>query len=850
MRNELVTIAILVCSASSYADDVTYQRPAKAVANFVDAPAIPIATLGPDRTTLALAAPISFPSIAEVAEIELRLAGLRINPKNRAPSRRGFAQRLELLDIKAKAAAPRLVRGIPDGARIGDLAWSPDGKYLAFTVTGASEVRLWIADVREASARQLAAPALSDVARDQSEGTRFPFGIVRDPLGGPRDTARELARTTHEPCSWMPDSRTLLCRTVPRDQKPPPSPATVPTGPIVQENAGDKRPAATNPDLLTSPTDERLFEHYMMSQIALVSIDGKVAPVGAPALFVDSTASPDGKLVLAEAVHRPFSYRVAIERFPTRTEVWALDGKSLATIADVPLAENVPAERDAVRTGRRAIAWRADAPATVCWVEALDGGEPKKAAALRDRIECAAAPFGKPTRLVELADRFRAIAWGTGKLALVIEGRWKDRKTRTSIIAPDDPAAKPRVLWDRSSEDRYSDPGTPVMQRPEAGHPVLQVTSKNQLLLIGDGASERGDQPFFDRVDLATGKAERVWRSDGDRYSEVRAVVDQDGLDAILSRESPTEPPQLFAYSIAAPSPDKTARQLTRFAHPVPELAGVKKQLIKWKRKDGVELSGMLYTPTGFRPKQDRPLPVLVWVYPTEFKTASAASQVRSSPYRFVAPQWAGPLFALTQGYAVVDNPSFAIVGEGKTEPNDSYVDQLTADAASLIDAVVALGVGDRERFAVGGHSYGAFTTANLLAHTDLFRAGIARSGAYNRTLTPFGFQSEERTYWEAAATYDEMSPFRFAHKINEPILLIHGMADNNTGTFPIQSERLFAALQGLGGRARYVQLPAEAHGYRARETALHVLWEQVRWLDTHVKNARPRPAPKVTAGK
>jgi dipeptidyl aminopeptidase/acylaminoacyl peptidase len=494
-----------------------------------------------------------------------------------------------------------------------------------------------------------------------------------------------------------------------------------------------------------------------------------------------------------------------------------------------------------VRTGRREIAWRGDAPATLCWTEALDGGDPRKPAALRDRVECVAAPFQRPTPLIELAYRYQRIDWGDGKLALISERRWKERKERTSIVAPDEPATRPRVLWDRSSEDRYTDPGTPLRRTTPSGHRVLQLTGKRQLLLAGDGGTAQGDRPFLDRLDLATGASERLWRSDGNAYAAVEAVLDPDGRELILSRETPTDPPQLLAYSLA----DKSQRQLTRNPHPVPELARVKKQLIKWKRKDGVELSGMLYLPAGFRPKQDRPLPVLVWVYPREFKTASAASQVRTSPYRFVAPEWGGPLFALTQGYAVVDNPAFAIVGEGRTEPNDSYVDQLTSSASSLIDAVVELGVGDRERFAVGGHSYGAFTTANLLAHSNLFRAGIARSGAYNRTLTPFGFQAEERTYWQAASTYDQMSPFRFADKIDEPILLIHGAADNNTGTFPIQSERLFAALQGLGGRARYVQLPAEAHGYRGRETALHVLWEELRWLDAHVKNAKPRPAPK-----
>jgi dipeptidyl aminopeptidase/acylaminoacyl peptidase len=811
MRSQLVAIAVFVSAASvsatSHADDATYQRPPKVVASFVEAAPIPLARLGPDRQTLLLATPQAFPSIAEVAEPELRLAGLRINPRNRAAARRPFAQRLELLDIRAKAPAARPIRGLPDGARIADLEWSPDGASIAFTVTEIDAVRLWVADVRAATAHAIATPPLSGV-----------------------DGA---------PCEWLLDSRSLVCRTVPRDAAAPPAAPAVPTGPIVQENLGTRKPAPTNPDLLTSPIDEKLFEHYMASQIALVGLDGKVAPIGAPALYLRSTPSPDGKRLLIEVVHRPFSYRVAVGQFPVRTEVWSLDGKSIATLADVVLAEDVPAVRDAVRTGRREFRWRSDAPATACWAEAQDGGDPRAAASVRDRVDCAVEPYSRPVHLIELAERFHGIQWGNGKLALVSEGRWKDRRARTSIVAPDDPGARPRVLWDRSSEDRYTDPGSPVMQRNPSGYPVLQVTGNGELLLTGAGASKDGDRPFLDRLDLATGKADRIWRSDGERFARVLAVADPDGTSAVLSRETAAEPPQLYTHSFA----DKTEHQLTHFAHPVPELARVKKQLIKWKRKDGLELSGMLYLPPGFRPRQDKPLPVLVWVYPQEFKTASAASEVRASPYQFVAPQWGGPLFALTQGYAVVDNPTFAIVGEGKIEPNDSYVDQLTADASSMIDAVVGLGVGDRDRFAVGGHSYGAFTTANLLAHSELFRAGIARSGAYNRTLTPFGFQAEERTFWDASAIYDQMSPFRFADKIHDPLLMIHGAADNNDGTFPIQSDRLFAALQGLGGHVRYVSLPAEAHGYRARESALHVLWEQVRWLDSYVKNAKPRPS-------
>ena len=804
------TALSLLSSATALAGDLAYQKPPVNVARLVEAPPIPSSSLGPDNATLLLSTPRVFPSIAEVAEAELRLAGLRINPKNRAAARRGYAAKLELLDIKAKGAAARPVRGVPADARIADLAWSPDGKYLAFTIAKADAIELWLADVKDASAKVLPTAPLSAV------------------LG--------------RPCEWLPDSKSLICRTVPRDAKAPPALTAVPTGPVVQENDGAKKPARTNPDLLQTPNDEKLFEYYITSQIDRVGVDGKVASIGKPALYLGSSPSPDGKLLLVQQVHRPFSYRVTLDNFPLKSDVWSADGKPVATLADLPLADDVPVDFDARRKGRRDIDWRSDVPATACWTEAQDGGDPKKPAPVRDTLDCLAAPFaGKPVRVASLALRYSGVQWGSGQLALVSEGWWKDRKTRTWIVAPDAAAKqKPRVLWDRSSEDRYSDPGTPVMKREPNGQWVLHVTSKGNLLLRGDGASDQGDKPFFDRLDLATAKSERLWRSEGERYAEMRDVLDQDGNEVLMMRESPTDPPQLYAYAVAT----KTERQLTRFAHPVPELAKVKKQLIKWKRKDGLELSGMLYLPPGFRPKQDKPLPVLVWVYPQEFKSASAASQVTESPYRFVYPWWGGPLFALLQGYAVVDNPSFAIVGEGKAEPNDTYVQQLTDDAASMIDAVVAMGVGDRARFAVGGHSYGAFTTANLLAHSNLFAAGISRSGAYNRTLTPFGFQAEERTYWEATDIYTKMSPFTYAPQIKEPILLTHGGADDNTGTFPVQTERFYAALKGAGSTVRYVVLPNEAHGYRARESSQHTLWEMATWLDTYLKG-KPAIADK-----
>jgi len=807
MRHPLLAVAVAAAliPAAAAADPPKYETPPDVIVRMVDALPPPSATLGPDRHTILLATPRTLPSIAEVSAPELRLAGIRVNPRNGGTARRGYLQRLELVDLRAPTR-PRVVTGLPAGARISDLSWSPDGRRIALTVTGDDAVALWTVDVATAVAA--------------------PLGTVRVTtlLGGP--------------CDWLSDSTGLLCRTVPdRRAALPPAPQ-VPAGPVILENRGTKKPARTNPDLLTGPHDETLFEHFLTTQLAVVRLDGKATLLGKPDLYLGATPSPDGKHILVETVHRPFSYRVSLDRFPHRIEVWSAAGAAERKIADNPLAEDVPVDFDAVRTGPRDAAWRADADASLCWVEARDGGDPKKVVPVRDELLCLAAPFrGAARSLARLEHRYGGVQWGDGALALVSEGRWKDRKSRTHIIAPDQPKTAARVLWDRSYEDRYSDPGRPALRSTPRGTSVLHLTPARQLLLLGDGASDQGDRPFFDRLDLASGKTERLWRSDAPTYGYVNAIVDDAGAEVLLSRESVSEVPQIYLRSLA----DGVETQLTHTPHPAPMLSKVEKKLMRYKRKDGLELSAMLYLPPGFKPGKSAPAPVLVWAYPQEFKTASAASQVKGSPHRFIYPSPSGPLFALTQGYVVVDNPAFAIVGEGNTEPNDTYVTQLVSSAQAVIDEVSRLGVGDRDRVAIAGHSYGAFTVANLLAHSDLFRAGIARSGAYNRTLTPFGFQSEERIFWQAEATYIEMSPFTHAQRIDEPILIIHGAVDDNPGTFPIQSERLFQAIQGLGGTARFVSLPAETHGYRARESVLHVLWEQLRWLDEHVKQARPR---------
>jgi dipeptidyl aminopeptidase/acylaminoacyl peptidase len=649
-----------------------------------------------------------------------------------------------------------------------------------------------------------------------------------------------LLNNTHprRPYEWMADSRALIVRAVPSRRSALIAAKQVPDGPLVQENLGRRTPSRTLQDLLQNEHDAAVFEHHLQSQLMVVSLSGTSRDLGSAGLIVRHDVSPDGAYILVETVQKPFSYIVAESRFPRRIEVWSGEGKVVKTVAELPLMDTVIPDRDAAAEGPRSVAWRADAPSTLFWVEAQDKGNPRNEAAIRDRVLMLAPPFtAAPTELAALATRYGGIIWGNDDIALVSERWWKTRRMKTWRIRPAQPGTA-EVLFDRSSEDRYNAPGTPVTRRNARGSNVLALTNNgNSFLLFGDGASPEGDRPFIDRFDLAEKKATRLWRSDGQQYEVPLGLLDNQGTKVLTRRETPADAPNYYLRDLRA----NTARAITSFPHPMPQLAGVKKELLRYERADGVKLTATLYTPPRYDPAKDGRLPVLIWAYPEEFLTEDAAGQVTTSPYRFVRAGLSGALPYLLRGYAVLDDPSIPIIGRDGAQPNDTYVEQLVAGATAAVEEVVKRGVGDRDRMAVGGHSYGAFMTANLLAHTDLFRAGIARSGAYNRTLTPFTFQAEERSFWEATDTYIAMSPFVNAQKINEPLLLIHGAADDNPGSFPIQSERLFQALKGLGGTARLVMLPHEAHGYRARESVLHMLWEQDRWLETYVKNAKAR---------
>ena len=801
----LVT-ALVFCGeavAQQAASKTVYRVPPEPITAVVDAPLTPLVSVGPGGEWMLLMERPSLPSIVELAQPELRLAGLRINPRTNGPNRRPHFSGLILKRIKDGDEKPIL--GVPPQPRIQNVRWSPDGQHVAFTLTQENGIGLWIANVETAQARPLL-----DARVNAAYGTPF---------------------------EWVADGHTLVCTVVPTNRGPAPRRSVVPNGPVAQESIGKKAAARTYQDLLASPHDEAVFEHYTTAQVVRVTLDGKSQTIGPAGIIRRIRPAPSGKLLLVETVHRPFSYLVPAFRFPYRVEVWDLEGRVVREVTDLPLVEDVPIPFGSVPTGPRSFGWRNDAPATLYWVEAQDGGDAGKKADVRDRVYLLPAPFtGDPIPLITLGLRYAGILWGGDELALVRERWWQTRRTRTWVVRPHAPGDAPRLLFDRSTEDRYSDPGQPLMRRTPSGQWVLQTANNGRtLFLTGQGASPQGNRPFLDELDLPTRKSNRRWQSQAPYYENpIELLHEEKGL-LLTSRESVDEPPNHFLRDLRT----NELRQLTDFPHPTPHLIGVQKQLITYERADGVQLTATLYLPPGYSP-EDGPLPMLMWAYPREFKSADAAGQVTDSPYRFVRVNPRSALPWLAHGYAVLDNPAMPIVGEGDKEPNDTYVEQLVASAKAAIEEVVRRGVADPKHIAIGGHSYGAFMVGNLLAHSDLFAAGIARSGAYNRTLTPFGFQREQRTLWQAPEVYFRMSPFMHADKINEPILLIHGMADNNSGTFPFQSRRLYHALKGHGATVRLVMLPHESHGYRARESVLHMLWEMTEWLDRYIAGDFP----------
>jgi len=793
-------IAAVLCTslaAPAFADETRYRKPPPAIEAALQAPPVPLVAIGPRNGVLALETPLRYPPVADLARPMLRLAGLRIDP---ATNGIHHARAMTAIAFERVADGHVARVGLPASTtHVTALAISPDESRFALSVATSAGTELLVGTTADGRITAIAKLAVNDV---------FPDAV-----------------------SWAPDGVHLIVRAVDRPGTPVAS-GGVAAGPAVQETSGKAGQIVTYEDMLTNAHDEALFDFYATSRIVLVDArSGGCARTAARGVFTSVTPSPDGRYLLTSRVHHPYSYLFPYERFPALTEVLDMRGAHVATIADRPLADRIPA--DGVAAGPRDVEWKPSAPATLAWAEALDGGDPRAKAAQRDRIVTLAAPFsGAPVELARTPARVFSVRWlDRDERALAVT---YDRATRTRTVALIDArsaGAEPKGLWTLRDGDVYNDPGTPVTVAARSGN-VAVAHAGDAIWLRGAGYGAEGRRPFLDRLDLRSGEKTRIFRSELTPIEAPLAPLDPAADRILTQRQSPADPPNLYVRTRASGA----LRALTAFADPAPQLRAIGRRVVSYKRPDGVELSFTLYTPPGW--KEGTRLPTFVWAYPLEYLDRGTASQNTNTTQTYASISGPSPLFLALAGYAVLDNAAMPIVGDPATV-NDTYVEQLIADAKAAIDEAVRIGVTDPDRVAVGGHSYGAFMTANLLAHSRLFKAGIARSGAYNRTLTPFGFQSERRSYWDATDLYTKMSPFTYANAIKDPLLLIHGMADDNTGTFPIQSERLYAAIQGNGGTARLVMLPYEAHGYVGRESIETTLAEMLDWLNRWIGVSR-----------
>ncbi|KQS41686.1 S9 family peptidase [Pedobacter sp. Leaf194] len=782
-------------------DAVSYQTPPKEIADLLLAKPTPGVSLDDKAEWILFSERNSYPSVEELAMPEYRIAGLRLNPNNYSPSRITYINNFSLKSIKADKTFP--VTGLPAPLYASNISWNPSQTKIAFTNTTQKGVDLYVIDIATKKATKTNKSFLNVVLGS---------GLI-----------------------WLNDN-TIIYRAVTKPASAAPVKPLMPKGPTVQQNLGKAAPSPTYQDLIKSPFDEQLFEFFGTSQL-VKNTGGVETPIGKPAIYSSVSLSPDKNYMLTETIRKPFSYLVTANGFPSTVTVTDLTGKPVKVLAELPSSEGTPSGYDNTQNVPRGFDWRDDEAATVTWSKPLDSGLIKKNVPFHDAVYSLIAPFtGTEKELFKTQTRYRGTQWGNAGLALVMEGLRSKQTNKVSTYNPT--TGKMEELYTRNQTDAYGNPGTPVTTKNKFGRSVIHTVDNGTKLLMNNtvGSSEKGDLPFLAKFDLATKKSEIIWRSAEGTFEYVSDVIDPDKLILLTRKESQKLVPNYYIKNLVLRVAD---RPITNFANPYPSLDGVVKEKISYKRADGVDLTGDLYLPKGYNKDKDGPLPAIIWAYPREFNSAADAAQIRGSKDKFTTIAWGSPIYWVTRGYAVLDNAEMPIVAKDGKKPNDTFVDQLSLNAEAAINKLVDLGVGDRKRMAVGGHSYGAFMTANLLAHTNLFAAGIARSGAYNRTLTPFGFQNEDRTYWQAPQLYYEMSPFSYADKIKTPLLLIHGDSDDNTGTFPINSERLFAAIKGAGGTVRFVFLPYEAHGYRGKENILHALWEQDQWLEKYVKNKK-----------
>ena len=783
-------------------ENYSYQKPPKEILELVDVRLPPRVLIDDNRSYIVYLYRDSYKSISELSDPEIKLAGLRLNPNSNSRSRTNYYNNIMISKINQVGKGAKQVKGLPELPKLANIRWSPDQKKVAMTNTTKDGLELWYVDLESLRAEKLTGPKLNASLGD----------VI----------------------TWHQDSKNIIAKF--KLKNPPEildNENMVPTGPIISSNDGKKAQNRTYQDLLKNEVDEKNFETLASSVLYKISLKGKKKLLAKENLYYEIDFSPDGKFILISIIQKPFSYLVPYYRFPTKYVIYSSKGKELTVLHEVPLIEDLPKGFMAVRTGPRNFSWRSDMPSSLIFVEALDDGNPEMDIKYRDEVFEVSYPFKQnKSSLLKTINRFYSIDWCNDTLAVGYDYWWNTRNTKAYMFNPSNKNKEPEIIIDRNYQDRYNDPGSFVKTRNSYGKSLLAINEQN-LYLMGDGLRDDGQFPFIDQMNLKSLKKVRLYESTYKDKMEDLIDFDVDAKMILTRIESATEYPNYFFRDLKA----NDIKRITSFDNPFSSIMEVSKEVIEYKRSDGIDLSATLYLPKGYDINKKQRLPMIMWAYPREFKDSNSASQVTQNKNEFTFPFWGSPIYWLTRGYIVLDDVSFPIIGEGDYQPNDNFRKQLVDNATAAINKVHDLGYIDKEKVAIGGHSYGAFMVANLLSHSNLFAAGIARSGAYNRTLTPFGFQSEERNYWEAPDIYNSMSPFMHAEKVKTPLLLIHGEEDNNSGTYPLQSERYFNALKGLGATTRLVMLPKESHSYRAKESIMHMLWEQDRWLEKHVKN-------------
>ena len=802
MKTCFVVFNFLLVLSVSAQENIVYHLPSKEILALADFERAPSVNMDTKKEYMLLSYRNTYKTLDELNQEEIRLGGLRINPITNISSTISYINNLKIRKISSKTEVQ--VSGLPNNPKIAYVSWSPNEQKIAFTNTTTTGVELWFINVVSAEATKI--------------------------------TDANLNANLGSPYNWMIDNETLLVKVLPKNR-----PALIdvkkdlPKGPTVMISDGSKSQNRTYPDLLKNKVDEDNFDALVTSELYKVSLSGAKELFKSQAIYTGESYSPDGQYLLLTTIKKPYSYIVPLSRFPQTTTVYDNSGNEIKVVNEVPLSEIMPKGFSSVRKGKRNMSWRSDKPATLSYVIALDEGDQANKVAFRDELFQWEAPFtSEATSITKIQQRFSGIIWGNETLAIVYDDWYDTRNTKTYLINPSNPSQAPKIISDRNSQDIYADPGNFETKKNQFNREVLAVEN-GSIYLIGDGNTKDGQFPFIDEFNLETLKSKRLYTSKmKDKKEDLLGIEDFKKGEVLVMIQSKNDYPNYYFRNIKS---KEKLTQITFFANPFESIKDVYKEVIKYKRKDGVDLTGTLYLPVGYDLVKKEKLPLLIWAYPAEFKDKNSAGQNDKNPNEFTFPYYGSFVYWVMKGYAVLDDASFPIIGEGTTEPNDNFMAQLIDDAEAAINAVDSLGYINRKKVAIGGHSYGAFMTANLLTHSNLFACGIARSGAYNRTLTPFGFQSEQRNYWDIPTIYNEMSPFMNAEKMKTPLLLVHGDADNNPGTFTLQSERYFQALKGLGAPVRLVLLPKESHGYAAKENILHLLWEQDQFLEKYLKN-------------